>query len=126
CNAQMISYAKARAEDFISTCSVGFWQRGERSAAVLIATFAGNLPALLVQQALLPALTVWRRVRHTQLTLRAREGRPVRPMPAWLDRLRIWRGPRMSPGYDCVVAANIAWLVLADFTPVDVLRIWLT
>ncbi|MBS3734636.1 MAG: CDP-alcohol phosphatidyltransferase family protein [Phycisphaerae bacterium] len=125
-NAYMISYTKARAEDFIDTCSVGFWQRGERSTAVLIGTFAGHVPALMIQQALLPALTVWRRVRHTQLTLRARAGRPVRPLPGWLDMLRLWRAPRMTVSYDLVVAVNIAWLLLADLPATDVLRTWWT
>ncbi len=124
-NAYMISYTKARSEDFIDSCGVGFWQRGERSAAVLIATFAGNIPALLVQQATLPALTVWRRIRHTQQVLRAREGRPAKTLPAWVEKLRVWRAPRMTPPYDLVVAVNIAWLLFADLRPVDVLRQWL-
>jgi CDP-diacylglycerol--glycerol-3-phosphate 3-phosphatidyltransferase len=123
-NAFMISYAKARAEDFIASCKVGFWQRGERSAGILIATFAHNIPALLVQQATLPMLTVWRRISHTRAEIRAKKtGRPT--PPGRLDRLRIWRSPRMTLGYDVTVGVNVAWLIFARFEPVDVLRNWL-
>jgi len=136
-NAYMISYAKARAEDFIESCKVGYWQRGERSTAVLIATFAHNIPALLAQQALLPAFTVLRRILHTRATLKGRA--PARPRqggdapnakhgvwrPRLLMRLRLWRYPRASRSYDIVTALNIAWLILAPVPEADVLRLWL-
>lgn len=121
-NAFMISYTKARAEDLIDSCGVGFWQRGERSAAILIATFSHNIPALLIQQASLPLLTVWRRVSYTRDAIRARRGRPAPRAPEWLDGIRIWRHPRMTWGYDAVVAVNIAWLIFAPIRPTDVLR----
>ncbi len=35
-NTFLISYVKARAEDLIPDCSVGFWQRGERFFAILV------------------------------------------------------------------------------------------
>ena len=121
-NAFMISYARARAEDLIESCTVGYWQRGERSAAILIASFAHNIPALVVQQAILPMLTVFRRMAYTRAVLRGRS--PVtdpRRGPVHL-RLRLWRWPRMSLPYDFVTALNIAWLIFAPVGEFDPLR----
>jgi CDP-diacylglycerol--glycerol-3-phosphate 3-phosphatidyltransferase len=124
-NAFMISYARARAEDLIEECSVGYWQRGERSAGILIATFAYNIPALLVQQAILPMLTVLRRFTYTKHVL---EGRNPIPDPrqggTWL-KMRLWRWPRMTVPYDVVTFLNIAWLVFARFEAKDLIRVWL-
>jgi len=112
--AQMISYTRARAEDLIDFCTVGYWQRGERFAAIMIAAFAGNIPALLWQQAFLPLLTVWARIRYTREVAAGRAPLldPRRSGRA-LDRLRLWRHPRGTIPYELVTAANIAWLVFA-------------
>jgi len=124
-NSFMISYCRARAEDLIKSCRVGYWQRGERSAAILIATFAGSIPALLVQQAALPLLTALRRVFHTRAVLAGRApASDPRDGGAWL-KVRLWRWPRGTAAYDAVTGINIAWLVLARFRAVDVLRDWL-
>ncbi len=121
-NSFMISYTRARAEDLIGRCSVGFWQRGERTAAILIGSFAYHISALVLQQALLALGTVLRRIGHTKRTL---EGKPAwedaRRGPGWV-RVQIWRHPRMSWGYDVSVLAMIAWLIFADVPPADVLR----
>lgn len=121
-NAMMISYTRARAEDIIDFCTVGFWQRGERSAAILIATFAHNIPALVLQQAALPLLTVLRRIAYTRSV--AAGATPVidpREGGAWL-KVRLWRWPRKTLPYDLVVAANILWLLLARLPATDWLR----
>ena len=112
-NAFMISYTRARAEDIIRFCTVGYWQRGERSAAILIAAAAHNIPALLVQQALLPLLTVLRRIFYTRAVINGKN--PIidpRQGPWWL-KVRIWRWPRGTVPYEIVTAANIAWLIFA-------------
>ncbi len=118
----MITYTQARAEDMIVSCKVGFWQRPERSAAILIATFGYNIPALLAQQAFLPMLTAIRRVDYTRRVL---DGRKVyedpREGPWWLA-VRIWRWPRRTWGYELAVGINIAWLVFARFPETDPLR----
>jgi phosphatidylglycerophosphate synthase len=124
-HAFMISYTRARSEGLAQACSVGYWQRGERSAAILIATFAYNIPALMVQQALLPALTVIRRVLHTKAVLEGKA--PIvdpRQGNGWL-KIRLWRWPRMTIPYDFVTGLNIAWLVFARFQPLDPLGQWL-
>jgi len=119
-NSFMISYSKARSENLIESCPVGYWQRGERSAAVLIATFANNLPALLVQQATLPILTVLRRIFYTKAIT---EGKEVIVDPRkgglWL-KLHLWYWPRMSLPYDFVTGVNIAWLIFAPIGTVDI------
>jgi len=121
-NAFMISYARARAEDIIKSCTVGYWQRGERSAAILIATFAHNIPALLVQQAALPLLTVFRRVAHTRAVIAGRRV-VLDPRQGRLgDKLRLWRWERMTIPYDIVTAVNIAWLLAARIGEFDLLR----
>ena len=124
-NALMISYVRARAEDLIDNCHVGYWQRGERSVAIMLATFSYNIPALLVQQGILPLLTVVRRFNYTRTDLAGR--RPIidpREGGAWL-KLHLWRWPRMTVPYDFVTVLNMAWLVLVRVPPCDVIRIWL-
>jgi len=121
-NAMMISYTKARAEDIIDTCPVGYWQRGERSAAVLIATFSFNVPALLVQQATLPMLTAFRRAHYTWMVIAGRKPVPdIRSAPLHV-KIRLWRWPRMSIPYDIVTGLNIAWLIFAPVGDIDPLR----
>ena len=111
-NAFMISYTRARAEDLIDSCSVGYWQRGERMAAILIAAFACNVPALLWQQALLPMLTVWARIDYTRRVAAGRA--PVtepRRSAGLLEKLKLWRYPRATLAYDAVTLLNIAFLL---------------
>ena len=121
-NSFMVSYARARAEDLIDSCTVGFWQRGERNAAILIATFACNIPALVVQQALLTALTVLKRILYARAVLAGKT--PLTdPRKGGLGaKIRLWDWPRKTVPYDLVVGANIAWLIFAKFPPPDLIR----
>ena len=118
-NAVMISYIKARAELVIPDCGVGYWLRGERSAALLIVCIAGNIPAALWQQAILPFFTVVRRVGWTRRVLAAQSAGVPLPRDApeggvW-SILRPWRYPRGSIPYDLVTGANIAFLIVAPY-----------
>lgn len=122
-NSFMISYTRARAEDLIDRCTVGYWQRGERSAAILIATFTFNIPALVVQQALLPLLTVWRRISYTRSVLAGKKTITDPRGGNWWLKLRLWRWERMTVPYDIVTGVNVAWLIFAPVPPVDVLRL---
>jgi len=124
-NGIMISYTRARAEDLIDSCSVGFWQRGERMAAVLIATLAHNIPALVVQQAALPLFTVLRRMMHTKTVLAGKTPITDPRKGSWLRKLRIWEWPRMTVPYDAAVLINIAWLIFARIDATDYLRLWI-
>lgn len=113
----MISYVKARAENMIPDCSVGYWLRGERCAAVLICAGGAHLPALLWQQGILPAFTVWRRLVWTHRVLDAQAGHRPPPDPGpftdWRRWLAPWRFPRGSIPYDLVTGTNIAFLLFA-------------
>ncbi|MFO0973478.1 MAG: CDP-alcohol phosphatidyltransferase family protein [Phycisphaerae bacterium] len=119
CQSTLISYVKARAETLIPDCSVGYWLRGERFAAILIASFAAHIPAVLWQQAISPGLTVLRRLYWTYAVIGARDaGRPapVAGVPAgWRRFVLAWRYPRGSLPYDLVTGANIAWIIAAPW-----------
>lgn len=124
-NGFMISYTRARAEDLIEFCTVGYWQRGERSAAILIATAAHNIPALILQQALLPLLTVLRRIFYTRAVLAGKTPVTDPRKGGVRHKLRLWRWPRGTIPYDVVTAVNIAWLLLAPVPARDLIREWL-
>jgi phosphatidylglycerophosphate synthase len=138
-NAYMISYIKARAEDIIPDCSVGFWQRGERIFAILVGSLCGHMQILLWQLAILPFLTALRRLTYTAGWLRAeRLGRPhpEAGVPSGAGRwLMPWRHPRGSVCFDISVGFNLAIIVFGpvlirwfyiDVDPLGtVLRRWL-
>lgn len=114
-NAVLISYVKARAECVIEDCGVGYWLRGERVAAALLAALFGHMPAFLCQQAIFPAFTVWRRIGYARRVCHSM--RRNLPMPdkgphvGWRRYVALWRFPRGSLQYDIVTAANIAFLL---------------
>jgi len=118
-NTFLISYVKARAEDLIEDCTVGWWQRGERHVALLIACFSCHVPVLLWQQATLPMLTVFRRLDYTRKALIARQRGlppPAKGPPA--GRMRVlypWRYPRGSVPFDLVAAVNVVILVFGPW-----------
>jgi phosphatidylglycerophosphate synthase len=117
-NTFLISYVKARSETLIPSCPVGYWMRGERCVALLIAAGAGTVPAVVWQQAILPAFTVLRRLTWTHQVLAAEAaGRPApsnRPAAGWRGLLKPWRYPRGSVPYDFVTGANILFIILAS------------
>lgn len=119
CNGVLISYVKARAENMIADCSVGYWLRGERFAAVLIGCTCGHIPAVLWQMAVSCAFTVWRRMSYAYGVVRATDaGRPLPPRgasPGWIGALQLWRRPRGSVAYDVVTGAHIAYIVLGPW-----------
>ena len=134
-NGLMISYVKARAEEYVEDCGVGFWQRGERSAAVLIACLFAHAPVLLWQQAVSPLFTFLLRVRYARAAIRAKQGgqRPPASLPGrnMASLLRPWRHPRGTIPYDLTVGFNIAclvalpWIYPAFYGAADPLGAWL-
>lgn len=138
CNAVLISYIKARTENLIDDCSVGYWLRGERFAAVLIGCGTGHVPAVIWQLAVSSAFTVWRRLQYAVQTVQAIDAKrplpPRGPAPKWWGRLQLWRHPRGSIAYDFVTGAHIAFIIAAPlWVPAlrvagpwsDPLRMWL-
>lgn len=124
-NSYMISYARARAEDLIDHCTVGYWQRGERSAAILIGTCAYNIPAMVVQQGILTLFTWLRRVAYTQHVLAGKKPIEDPRKGPWHLKIRLWRWPRMTWAYDIVTGLNIAWLIFAPVPAMDPIGAWL-
>jgi phosphatidylglycerophosphate synthase len=117
-NTFLISYVKARAEDIIDDCSVGFWGRGERNAGFLIASFAGHLPGFLWLLAVATAFTVFRRVDYARAVLRRQTTGPQPlkgPFEDWRRPLAPWRFPRGSKPYDFVAACCIAFILFAPW-----------
>lgn len=125
-NAFAISYTRARAETLIPRCRVGYWQRGERIAGTIIALFAYNVPALLWLLAVGQTGTVARRVSYTyQVSI----GRTPAEHPrdgTRLDRIQLWRWPRMTWQYDLMTGLHIAFLLVAPIPQHDLLRTWLS
>jgi len=117
-NAQIISYIKARAENFIDKCPVGYWQRGERIAAILIGLFCGHMGTVMVMLAVLAALTVLRRLifasRQLQFQGNNLEVLDAKAKLKGIMRLALWRYRRGSVPYDIVTAFNIAVILLVD------------
>lgn len=119
CNAFLISYIKARAEDIIEDCTVGYWLRGERFAAMLIGCAVGHVPAVLWQMSVSCGFTVWRRMTYAFAAVGAldtgRPGPPRGPSPRWWGRFQLWRHPRGSLPYDVVTGAHITYIVVAPW-----------
>ena len=125
-NGFAISYTRARAVEAGGTCLVGYWQRGERMAAVLIATAAHNIPALVLQQAILTLPTVFRRVLHAKAVLEGKHPITDPRQGGWWLKVRLWRWPRMTVPYDIITGLNILWLIFAPIPGnFDPLRAWL-
>jgi len=129
-NAMMISYIKARSENLIPSCSVGYWQRGERMVAILVGLSAGHATTLLWMMATLPALTASRRLAFSIQQLRnVQAGRQAltdtAPGRGWA-RLAFWRYGRGSRPHALVSAIYIAILLFASVPEKDYLGAWLT
>jgi CDP-diacylglycerol--glycerol-3-phosphate 3-phosphatidyltransferase len=109
-NAVLISYIKARAENLVDDCRVGYWQRGERCGLFLAAAYAGHIPAALWILSTLPIFTVVRRLTHAhRLMTQARHWEPS----GWVRHLMPWRQPRGSAGYYVCTGLTLAFVVAA-------------
>ena len=86
-----------------------------------IATFFYNTPALVLQQGILPMLTVLRRIGYTKHVLDARNPITDPRLGRWWLKVRVWRWPRMTIPYDIVTAINIGWLIFARIEAKDVI-----
>jgi CDP-diacylglycerol--glycerol-3-phosphate 3-phosphatidyltransferase len=61
----MVSYTRARAENVIPSCKVGFLERPERVVLIIIGALGGRMEAVLWVIAVLSNLTVMHRCVHT-------------------------------------------------------------
>ena len=117
-DALIISYVKARAENFIDRCPVGYWQRGERVAGIFIGLFSGHMATVMVMLAVSSGFTVLRRlVFACRQTSRTENQQPLlasQPVVNGPMRWALWRYRRMSLPYDIVTAANISIILFVD------------
>ena len=111
--AQLTSYIKARAESLVPNFGAGYWQRGERVAALVIAGLAGHIPAALWLTGVMPLFTVLRRLRYVRSLLSESGPPPALTGLKWA--LTPWRHPRGSLGYDLVTGTNIAFLIVGPW-----------
>ncbi|MFC2171483.1 CDP-alcohol phosphatidyltransferase family protein [Acidobacteriota bacterium] len=61
----MVSYCRARAENIIPQCKVGFWERPERIVLLIIGTLSGHILSTMAILAVFTHLTVIRRILYT-------------------------------------------------------------
>jgi len=78
----MISYTRARAENSIPTCKVGFMERPERVVLLIIGALANRMSAVLWVIAVLGNLTVVHRMVFTYQEARRLEEAQLRPPAA--------------------------------------------
>jgi CDP-diacylglycerol--glycerol-3-phosphate 3-phosphatidyltransferase len=107
----LVSYVKARVENFGVSCRVGYWQRGERMVLFVVAAAAGHVPAALWMFAIGPWFTVVRRVRHGRALLVGSGGDGTDASGPEMTR----RYPRGSLGYDLSIAILVAFLIVAPW-----------
>jgi CDP-diacylglycerol--glycerol-3-phosphate 3-phosphatidyltransferase len=138
-NGYMVSYVKARAEDLIDDCTVGYWLRGERCAGMVLACLCSHVPAYLWIQAISPAFTVLARLRHAYRAL-TRGPAVADPPPrdarrGVLARFRHGYTTRGTVPYDMVTFGCIASFTVAPWIhpffygttdPLRSLLTWLT
>ena len=72
----MVSYARARAENTIPSCKVGFMERPERIVLVIIGALFDRMAACLWVIAVLSNITVIQRIRYTYQQTREMDRRP--------------------------------------------------
>ncbi|MBM3796914.1 MAG: CDP-alcohol phosphatidyltransferase family protein [Acidobacteria bacterium] len=77
----MISYARARAENIIPQCKVGFMERPERMVLLMIGTVFDRMAPVLWVMAVLGNLTVIHRIIYTFQQAQALEGAQLRAVP---------------------------------------------
>ncbi len=123
-HAALISYIKARAENLIDSCRVGFWQRGERCGVLGWGALTGHIPAALWILGTLPLLTAVTRLRHAHARITGREPTVRR------GRLP-WHQPRGSAGYDLCIGTVLGFVLAAPwwipflYGASDPLGVWL-
>ena len=129
-----VSYLRARAENLIDSCKVGFWERGERTVLLLLAALLGVVPGALLLLGTLTHVTALQRLLHTRDRLEGRkdeappaaaegpEGRRpwwgLRPLRLWwwlLHRVVFWSYPRATLPYDIAVVSVVVFTLCVPF-----------
>ena len=61
----LVSYTRARAENVIESCKVGYWERAERITYIIIGLFSGRVDVVMYMLGVLTHVTVLHRMLHT-------------------------------------------------------------
>ena len=118
-NVTLISYIRARAEDIVNHCEVGFWQRGERYAAMVIGAFSQNPAIILWELGIWAGATALYRLVYARGVL---EGRDMTARRGWVSALVFFDRPRGTWAYDLHTGTAIALLIFARIPETDLLR----
>ena len=113
-----VSYTRARAENVIPECRVGFTERGERLGLIILGLYLGHLGQAFILLAFLAWLTTIQRLLHAYRVIGRveRAGGSVEGLPAGLEiwgtpgRWLFLNWPRGSWQYDLICGAIIAAL----------------
>ncbi|MBI4436206.1 MAG: CDP-alcohol phosphatidyltransferase family protein [Candidatus Omnitrophica bacterium] len=98
----LVSYTRARAENFIKNCRVGFWERPERLLLFLLGLLGGRLKTSLGILFIGSTLTALDRILHTRHALQHDEKDLFETNATSLPLYRkilFWRYPRRSWPY---------------------------
>ncbi len=97
------SYIRARAENVIPECKVGFMERAERTVTIIIGLLAGNVHITLWILAVFTNLISAQRIVYTRMILDGREPKG----DFWL-----WRYPRLTAPHFTLCATLILSLII--------------
>ena len=92
----MVSYAKARAESLVPTVEVGFWERPERLALMILGALTNRMDVVLWFLAIGPNITVIHRILHTWKQTE-RGNQPIADAPRSADERRDANAPDGRP-----------------------------
>ena len=103
----MVSYAKARAESLVPTAEVGFWERPERLALMILGALTNRMDVVLWILAIGPNITVIHRILHTWKQTE-RGNQPIPDTPPAADARRDANVPDVRTGAPASLQAKIS------------------
>jgi len=110
------SYVRARAENVIEKCDVGFWERGERVVYIILALLFSRVPTALYVLAVCGNMTALHRLVHTREQIAGPPGEEHARRPLRLERaiynVMFWKYDRFTWQYDAAVSAVILFTLL--------------
>ena len=96
--AVMVSYAKARAESLVPTQEVGFWERPERLALMILGALSNRMPLVLWILAIGPNITVVHRIISTWKQMRRGDAAAAKDNPHGANPRTPTKVTRDTPG----------------------------
>ncbi|MGH9322334.1 MAG: CDP-alcohol phosphatidyltransferase family protein [Vicinamibacteria bacterium] len=97
------SYIRARAENVIPECKVGFMERAERTVTIIIGLLAANVHITLWTLALFTNLISAQRIFYARMAMNGREPK---------GNFWLWRYPRLTAPHFTLCATLILFLII--------------